>query len=359
VHETIAFLNQEMMMADDVPKKPGFRDRIKSAVSVVKKAVIEAAQFDFFARFQAADVSEKSIDFSIDMGRDTVWATQNQMAELFGVDQSVVSKHIANIFDQDELPDDDSTHAKFALVQKEGAREVSRQISHYNLDVILTVGYRVSGSRAAEFRKWANSVLKGYIEDGYALNGARLKSDPAALQKLAAEVRAIRTSEKQLYEQVRETFKVCSIDYDGQSEEARQFFAQSQDRFHYAVSEHTAAQIILERADGKKPNMGMIALGNEAPTLANAKVAKNYMTGDELRAMELLGEQWLLYAESMALRQKAVSMDRLVTKLDELVNVMEYSVFPGYKGLKGKRPAADDHARRELELFRKEQKRLR
>jgi len=341
-------------------KKTGgtFRSRLLGAAEKVVKVIKDSAQLDFFARFKSGDKENETIDFPIDMGRDTVWATQEQMADLFGVDQSVVSRHIKNIFENKELDLDDSTHAKFALVRFEGGREVSQAISHYNLDVILTVGYRVSGSRASEFRKWANGVLKGYIEDGYALNGSRLQSDPAALQKLAAEVRALRTSEKQIYEQVREAFKLCALDYDSKSDEARKFYAHTQDRFHYAVSEHTAAQIILERADHTKSNMGMIALGNEEPTYQAAKVAKNYMTSEELRAMELLGEQWLLYAESMALREKAVSMERLTKKLDALVEVMEYSTFPGYKEIKGTRTDADAHAKKEFDAYKSKQKKL-
>lgn len=340
----------------DVPKKgklSAFRERLSSVV----KAVKEAAQLDFFARFKSSE-QEDAIDFPIDVGRDTVWATQAQMASLFGIDQSVVSRHIKSIFENNELQDNEATHAKFASVQNEGGREVSRMVSHYSLDVIFTVGYRVNGARAAQFRQWANGVLKGYVQEGYALNGARLQSDPIALQNLASEVRAIRTSEKQMYEQVRETFKACSIDYDPKSDAARRFFAHSQDRFHYAVSEHTAIQIILDRADHAKPNMGMVAIGNERPTLELACVAKNYMEPDELRSMELLGEQWLLYAESMALRQKAVSMERLIAKLDQLIEVMEYSVFPGYQGIGANREKANEHAKLQLEKYRAGQKRV-
>jgi hypothetical protein len=180
------------------------------------------------------------------------------MATLFGLDRTVVSRHIKNIIDDKELDDEEATSAKFARVQIEGGKEVSREIEHYSLGMILAVGYRVSGKKAAEFRRWATRVLRGYIEDGYALNGARLRSDPEALASLAQKVREIRTSEQQLYARVRETFKACSIDYDSQSDEARFFFAQSQDQFHYAVSERTAAQIILQRANGTLPDMGMI-----------------------------------------------------------------------------------------------------
>ena len=208
----------------------------------------------------------------------TLYGRRRPRWALFGVNQPAVAKHIKNIFDNNELEHGDSTHSVLELVQTEGGRAVTRGVSHYSLDVILTVGYRVSGARAAEFRKWANNVLKGYIEEGFAINGERLKSDPVALQKLSEQVRAIRVSEKNLYQKVRDTFAACAIDYDPSSDAARKFFAYSQDAFHCAVSESTAAQIILARADGKKPNMGMLSLGNRQPTLADAKVAKNYMT---------------------------------------------------------------------------------
>jgi hypothetical protein len=275
------------------------------------------------------------------------------MASLFDVDRTVISRHMKNIIDDNELDEDEATIAKFARVQIEGGKEVSREIEHYSLGMILAVGYRVSGKKAAEFRRWATRVLRGYIEDGYALNGARLKTDANALANLAQKVREIRTSEQQLYARVRETFKTCSIDHDSQSDEARLFFAQSQDVFHYAVSERTAAQIILQRANGTLPNMGMTSLGNKSPTLADARIAKNYMDETELRSMEILGEQWLLYAEGMAMRGNGVSMSRLVNKLTDLVEVNEYATFPGYAGIRGTRAQADEYARKQLETYRK------
>lgn len=328
-------------------------DKARSAITKAASVVKEAAQLDFFARFKPAEDSKTVIDFPVDVGHDTVWATQNQMAELFGVKQPDIAKHIKNIFDSKELELSEATHSKLELVQTEGGREVRLEVSHYSLDVILTVGYRVSGSRAAEFRKWANRVLRGYIEEGYAINGRRLAEDPQALQRLAEQVRAIRTSEKGMYQKVREAFAACAIDYDPTSDAARRFFAYAQDAFHYAVSDHTAAQIILSRADGTKPNMGMIALGNKSPTLADAKVAKNYMTAEELRSLELLGESWLIYAESITHRAMKVSMARLLNKINELIVVNEYTTFPGYEKIKSSRAAADDHARAQLEVYRR------
>ncbi|MCJ2121168.1 virulence RhuM family protein [Methylobacterium sp. J-077] len=211
-------------MADGIDKKPGLiRRAVQSATDLVKSAAREVAQLDFFARFKC-DGAVPEIDFPIDVGRDTIWATQQQMADLFGVNQPDIAKHIKSIFDKNELPDNEATHSKMELVQNEGGRSVACEISHYSLDVIFTVGYRVNGTRAAEFRQWATRVLRGYVEEGYALNGRRLQSDPAALQRLAEEVRAIRTSEKALYQRVRDTFALCAVDYEPSSKAAQSFF---------------------------------------------------------------------------------------------------------------------------------------
>lgn len=341
-------------MTTEDDRKPGIIRRATQRVAdFAKKVVKETAQLDFFARFKG-DGTVPEIDFPIDVGRDTVWATESQMASLFGVDQSVVATHIKNIFESKELAEGEATHAKFALVQTEGGRQVTRDISHYSLDVIFTVGYRVNGTRAGEFRRWANNVLKGFVEEGYALNGARLRSDPDALARLTQEVRAIRTSEKALYQKVRDTFAACAIDYNGSSDEARKFFAYSQDAFHYAVSEHTAAQIICERAEATKPNMGMLSLGNKPPTLADAQIAKNYMTEKELRSLELLGEAWLIYAEGITHRGMQVSMARLLAKINELIVVNEYTAFPGYAAIDCNRAKANEHARRQLDIFKRQ-----
>ena len=342
-------------MATDDKGKPGFvRQMAGKAAAVIAKvrdAVQEAAQLDFFARFKEPD-SDREIDLPVDVSHDTMWATQAKMAELFGVDQSVIARHIRKVFDEKELEETEATHARFASVQNEGGREVTRQVSHYNLDVILAVGYRVSSKKATAFRQWATRVLKGYVEEGYALNGARLRSDPDALQRLAEQVRSIRTSEKALYQKVRDTFVACAIDYDPNSREASTFFAYTQDALHYAVSEHTAAQIVLTRADGTKPNMGMVGLGNKAPTFEDAKVAKNYMERDELRSLELLGEAWLIYAESIVHRGRQVSMARLLAKVNELILANEYTAFPGYDKLNSSRPVANEHAKRQLAIYK-------
>lgn len=330
-------------------KKPMI-ERLKSAAKKTLNTFTKPFGYDLTACFDEGDTR---IEFPIDMEGDTVWATQQQIADLFGVDRSVVGKHIKNVFDTNELERGEATCAKIAQVRSEGSRSVSRDVEHYSLDVILAVGYRVSGKRATAFRQWASRVLKGYIQDGYALNGKRLNSDPAALLKLAQEVRAIRTSEKNLYAQVRETFAQCSIDYDKDDPAARKFFMTCQDTFHFAASEQTAIQIIMSRADASKPNMGLVALGNRKPTAEDVTVAKNYCSATELKKMELIGEAWLLYAEAMAVQGKKVSMARLTEKLRELIVQYEFPVFPGYQPGGVRRKEADKWAKGQLELFKR------
>ncbi len=318
---------------------------IKQVVATVAKAV--KGTFDAFANFKT---ESSVVSLPVDLEQDTVWATYDQIADLFGIQTPGVIKHIANVFDDGEL-DREATTSKMEVVRQEGGRQVKRSVEHFNLDVILAVGYRVNSKKATEFRKWASSVLKGYIQDGYALNGKRLNSDPAALLKLAQEVRAIRTSEKNLYTQVRETFAQCAIDYDKDDPSARRFFANSQNVFHFAASQQTAAEIIANRADAAKPNMGLLGLGNRAPTAQDVTVAKNYCDPTELRKMELIGESWLLYAEGMAMQGKQVSMERLLNKLTELVQTHEFPVFPGYAN-RIRKADADAHAKKQYELFK-------
>jgi len=324
---------------------------IQRATDVVKdglKAVGSYFGYDFTANYE---IGGDAIVLPIDMERDTVWATQAQIAEMFGTKRQAITKHIATIYGDKEL-DEVATSSKMELVQTEGDRTVKRQVVHYNLDLILAVGYRVSSKKASAFRKWASSVLKGYIQDGYALNGSRLDADPQALLRLSKEVRAIRTSEKNLYAQVREVFKLASIDYDPNSEEARKFFAETQDTMHYAATEMTASEIIVERSDASKPNMGIVALGNQRPTKADAQIAKNYCPADELRQMELIGEAFLLFVEGLAERDKQVSMARLLAKFRAVVEFYEYPVFPGYTYPRPTAAQAKKYASEQYEMFK-------
>lgn len=287
-----------------------------------------SAQIEFeLVRF---DGENAVVDLNVDWSHDTVWASQRQIADLFGIEVPAVSKHLTNIYTQGEL-DREATVSKMEIVRLEGGRSVNRIVDHYNLDVILSVGYRVNSSKAAEFRKWATRTLKEFITRGYALDEARLSQDIQALKGLAARVRALRSEEKNIYEAVRDCFKEAANDYDSASPEVRSFYARLQDKFLYAITGKTASEIVLERADGTKPNMGVTSCKGTMPKKAEARVGKNYLRYDEIYVLHILCEQFLLYAESKAMRGQSMTMHDLSGKLDQLLETNEYAVFPGYR----------------------------
>jgi hypothetical protein len=290
------------------------------------------------------DSENAAIDFNVDWSSETVWATQRQMADLFGKDSDTIGHHLISLYQDGEFTRE-ATTAKFAVVRREGSRSVSRDIDHYNLDVILVVGYRVNGPKAGQFRKWANGILKRYITDGFALNEPRLRSDPAALKELAARVRALRAEERNIYSAVRDCFKEAAVDYDKNSP----VYARVQDRFLYAATKKTASQILLERADGTKPNMGMTVVEGRFPKRADCSVGKNYLCSDELYILHILCEQFLLFAESKALRGHPTTMADLTAKIDQLFAINDYPVFPGYQDYL--REKAKEHADIEWHLM--------
>ncbi|MGB3351122.1 MAG: RhuM family protein [Brucella anthropi] len=294
------------------------------------------------------DGSESGIDLSFNPETNSIWATQEGIAELFQVDRSNASKHIANVYSDGEL-DRETTCAKFALVRIEGGRTVQRQVEHYNLDVMISVGYRVNSRAATKFRQWATHTLRTYLEQGYVINERALRDSPEMLNKLAAEIRALRSSEKQVYAKVRECFKVSSSDYDPSAKEVRKFYALLQDKFHHAVTGLTSSKLILDRADHEEENLGLLSMDGDKPTLKDAQVGKNYLKPDELYRLHLLSEQFLLFAESTALAQKKMTMQSLHDQLDRLLTLNDYEVFDGYKDYI--KDEALRHAKIEYELY--------
>lgn len=328
------------------------RGAAKKAIGAVTSKAVQGVKatfgFDFTARFLAG---ETALDLPIAPDGETVWASARQIATLFDVDRSVAERHIKNIFDNKDLERSVATCAKTAQVQVEGSRSVTREVELYSLDVILAVGYKVGGKRAAEFRKWASGVLRAFIENGYVLDGERLASDTSALSKLAREVRAIRTSEKALYLRVRDVFAACAVDYDPRSDEVRKFFAMLQDVCHYAASGQTASEIVVKRADAARPNMGLTALGNLRPRADDVTVAKNYLSAQELNTMQLVGEGFLNYAEAIVDQQREVTMAELLGQFLALVDFYQYPVFPGYGPGRPTAKVAQQHAKAQLKLF--------
>jgi hypothetical protein len=300
------------------------------------------------------DEDGHSIDLLFSGSEQSIWATAKNMSALFGVDVTVIRKHVKAIYEDEEL-DAAATSAKFASVQVEGGRTVIRDaVLHYSLDMIISVGYRVNAKRAVKFRKWSNKILKAYLEQGYVINEKALRESPEKLNQLAAKVRALRSEEKQVYAKVRECFKLCSSDYDPTSRQVKSFYALLQDKFHHAITGMHSSKLILDRADHRAENMGVQTMRGEIPTLDEVKTGKNYLKSEELYRLHLLSEQFMLYAESTALANKEMTMESLHRQLDRLLELNDYPVFSGYEDYI--KEEALSHARQELGLFKKRRK---
>ncbi|MCP4415193.1 MAG: virulence RhuM family protein [Chloroflexi bacterium] len=280
---------------------------------------------------------------------ETVWLTQKQMANLFQKDVRTINEHIKNIYSEGEL-EEVSTIRKIRIVQQEGTRKVNRNVAHYNLDVIISVGYRVKSHRGTQFRIWATQTLREYLIKGFVMNDERLKgSEQNYFDELVERVRRIRTSEKQFYRKVLDIFST-SIDYNTKTAQAQQFFATVQNKFHYAIHGRTAAELISERVDSSSKTMGLTNWSGGIVTAKDAKVAKNYLEEIEIKKLELLVEQFLVYAELRAVEQRPMYMGQWVEKLDEFLRFNEKEVLQG----KGKVSRKDMEAkvREALEAYR-------
>ena len=257
------------------------------------------------------------VDVTFD--NDTVWLSLEQMASLFQRDKSTISRHIKNVFEEGELSKD-STVANFATVQTEGTRQVERIIEFYNLDVIISVGYRVKSQRGVQFRIWASGILKEYMKKGFAMDDARLKrlGGGGYFKELLERIRDIRATEKVFYRQILEIY-ATSIDYDPKAEESVVFFKKVQNKIHYAVSGETAAEIVYHRVDAEKEFMGLTVFEGNQPTLNEAKIAKNYLNEKELRALGQIVSGYLDFAERQAEKEIPMSMHDWAEHLDGIL----------------------------------------
>ena len=255
----------------------------------------------------------------VNMQDETVWLSLEQMSDLFQRDKSTISRHIKNIFAEGELVRE-ATVANFATVQNEGDRKVERVIDYYNLDVIISVGYRVKSQRGVQFRIWATNILKEYIKKGFAIDDDRLKElgGGGYFKELLERIRDIRASEKVFYRQVLEIY-ATSVDYNPNAEVSIQFFRRVQNKIHYAVSGETAAEVIYHRADAEKDFMGLMTFSGDQPTLREAKIAKNYLDEKELRAMGQLVSGYLDFAERQAEREIPMTMEDWARHLDGIL----------------------------------------
>lgn len=247
---------------------------------------------------------------------NTIWASQKTIAELFGVSVPTINEHIKNILSEGEL-DKNSTIRKILIVQNESTRQVSREIEHYNLDMIISVGYRVNSKKATHFRIWATKVLKEFTLKGFVLDDERLKQGGAIFDKdyfkeLLERVRSIRASERRIYQQITDIFAECSIDYDKNSAITQEFYATIQNKFHYAITHKTAAQIIYENANAQKENMGLTSWKN-APKgrilKSDVSVAKNYLSLEQIRKLERAVSGYFDYIEDLIERENTFTME--------------------------------------------------
>jgi hypothetical protein len=258
---------------------------------------------------------------------ETVWLSLNQLAELFGRDKSSISKHITNVFEEGELLPD-RTIAKFATVQDEGTRSVAREIEHYNLDVIISVGYRVKSHRGTQFRIWATERLREYIVKGFTMDDERLKESGGGnyFDELLSRIRDIRSSEKIFWKKVLEIY-ATSIDYDPKIDSSVQFFNVVQNKMHWAAHGRTAAEIIAERADAAQLNMGLTSWQGERPKRSDTQVAKNYLSADELDTLNRIVSFYLDFAELQAKQRKPMYMKDWLSKLDDFLKVSEREIL--------------------------------
>ena len=277
-----------------------------------------------FLLYQTPDGNSQ---IEVKLQNDTVWLSLDQMAELFQRNKSTISRHIKNVLEDGELQEE-ATIANFATVQNEGTRKVERVIAFYNLDMIISVGYRVHSYRGVQFRIWATKVLKEYIVKGFAMNDDLLKRAGGGnyFDELLARIRDIRSSEKVFYRKVLEIYAL-SIDYDPRVEMTQKFFKTVQNKIHYSVHGHTAAEIIYERADAEKDFMGLTTWSGAMPTKPEAEIAKNYLTHEEIKSLNRIVSLYLDFAEMQAEEHRPMYMKDWVNILDDFLRISRKDIL--------------------------------
>ncbi|MFC1613388.1 virulence RhuM family protein [Patescibacteria group bacterium] len=287
-----------------------------------------------FTEFLLYKTPDGKVKVEIFLHNENIWLTQAKIAELFGVDRTVVTKHLQNIFQESEL-DKNATSAKFAQVQNEGQRQVTRDVEFYNLDAIISVGYRVNSSTATQFRIWATERLKEYIIKGFTMDDERLKNPNSIFgqdyfEEQLARIRDIRSSERRLYQKITDIYAQCSADYSPNEEITKQFFATVQNKLHFAISGKTATEIIYERVSSKKQNMGLTTWKNSPiGKIRNNDViiAKNYLNERELNMLNRIVTMYLDYAEMQAKKGIIMYMRDWVKKLNAFLKFNEYEIL--------------------------------
>jgi hypothetical protein len=290
----------------------------------------------------------------VKLENETLWLSQKQLCELFGKSKSTISEHIKAVFEDEEL-DPNLTVRHYRTVQKEGDREVQRDIEHYNLDMIIALGFKVRSRSGVQFRKWANQILKEYIVKGFAMDDERLKNPPVAnskipdyFEEMIERIRDIRASERRVYLRVKEIFALAS-DYDPSWSETTRFFQHIQNKLHFAITKLTAAEIISQRADATTQNMGITTLDKNSIKSTDVTVAKNYLSEQEIDELNRIVVMWLDYAEDQAKRKQQVFLKDWENKLDAFLEFNERDVLQNFGKISKK--DADQKAKDEYKKF--------
>lgn len=297
------------------------------------------------------------------LNNETIWMTQERMAELFGVQRPAITKHLKKIFESNELKEE-VVCSILEHTTEHGAipgKTQTGKVKYYNLDAVISVGYRINSAQATQFRIWATQLIKEYIIKGFAMDDERLKNGryfgKDYFRELLERVRSIRTSERRIYQQITDIFAECSIDYDPKSETTRRFYAHVQDKFHFAITGHTAAEIISLKADASKPLMGMTTYKN-APDgrvlKSDSLVAKNYLSEEEIRKLERTVSSFFDYIEGIIERRNTFTMESFAESVDKFLSFNEYRILEGYG--KVSRKQAEQKAFSEYEKFNKQQR---
>lgn len=312
-------------------------------------------------RFMLYKTADEEVSVNALIGDETVWLTQKSMAELFGVESNTITYHLKEIYKSNELSEEATTR-KIRAVRKEGDREVERELQFYNLDAIISVGYRVNSQRATNFRIWATQILNEYIKKGFVLDDDRLKQGKTAFGKdyfkeLLERVRSIRASERRIWQQITDIFSECSIDYDKNSEITKRFYATVQNKFHYAITGQTAAEIVYNSADRNKEHMGLTTWKN-APDgrvlKSDVSVAKNYLNEKQIRTLERTVSGYFDYIEDLIERENTFTMEEFEKTINEFLAFRRYDILEG-KGSVSHNVAVKK-AESEYDEFNKKQK---
>lgn len=291
---------------------------------------------------------------------ETIWMTQKAMATLFDVNVPAISKHLQNIYESGELSTE-ATVSKMEIVQQEGIRDIKRNVDFYNLDAIISVGYRVNSTRATRFRQWATKILNEYIRKGFVLDDERLKQGKAIFGKdyfreLLERVRSIRASERRIWQQITDIYAECSIDYDPKALTTREFYAMVQNRFHYAITGQTAAEIIYTHADHTQEHMGLKTWKNSPDgriLKSDVTVAKNYLDEKQIRQLERTVTGYFDYIEDLIERENTFNMEQFASSVNEFLSFRRYNILPD-KGRISK-AQADTKAEAEYDIFNRTQ----